>query len=82
MLISCYGASIRQRPAVLVIIEYEQSNSRREVAVLAFGIDRGDQISQRHLAARSYILQSSPERVLKADTRLVAPDHDGALNNR
>jgi hypothetical protein len=48
--------------------------------VLALGVDTADQISQRHTAACSYILQSSPEYILKADTRLVAPNDDGALD--
>jgi len=36
----------------------------------------------RHAAAGGDILQSAPERVLKADTRLVPRNHDGALDDR
>ena len=40
--------------------------------MLAVSINAGDQISQGHTAACSYFLQSAPECVLKADTRLVS----------
>ena len=47
--------------------------------MLAFGIDTGDQIPERHTAAGSDILQPLPERLLEADARFVFSDDDRAL---
>jgi hypothetical protein len=79
--VGCHEASIGRCGVRLIVVEHEQPYSRGEIAVLALGVDTADQISQRHTAACSYILQSSPEYILKADTRLVAPNDDGALDD-
>ena len=43
-LVGCQEASIRQRHVRLVVIQDEQPDRRREIAVLAFVMDAGDQI--------------------------------------
>jgi hypothetical protein len=50
--------------------------------MFALGIDAADQIGQRDVTGRGDILQATPERVLETDTRLVARDDDGTLNDR
>ena len=67
--------------ACLIVTEHEQPYGRGEIAVLALRIDAADQIGQRHAAAGGDILQSAPERVLKADARLVPRHHDRALHD-
>jgi hypothetical protein len=76
MVIGCHEASIKQRRALLVVIEDKQPDSRREIALLAFRTDTADQISQRYATVCSYIPQSLPKRVFKADARLTAADDD------
>ena len=58
------------------MIEYEQPCGRREITMLAVGVDTVDKIRRRCPAAASDILQCSPKLVLKADTRLVPSEHD------
>src|SRR5258708_16835341 len=67
---------------VAIEIEHVQANRRRQVAVLPLGIDRGDEIGQRHVAPAGDLLEALPERILKADTGLVASDDDGAFDDR
>ena len=50
--------------------------------MFAIAIDRGDQIRKGHVALARDLLQAFPERVFEADTRLVASDNGGALDDR
>src|SRR5262249_5132535 len=67
---------------VAIEIEHVQANRRRQVAVLTLGIDRGDEIRQRHVAPAGDLLEPSPERILKTDAGLVPSDDDGAFHDR
>jgi hypothetical protein len=81
MLVGCHEASIRRYRACLIVIEHEQPYRQREVARAGVGyrcwrpnltVSRGG--CWRYPSVR-------PERVLKADTRLVPRDDDGALHD-
>jgi hypothetical protein len=65
-----------------IVIEHEQPYGRRQVAVLAVGVDSGDEIRQGDVPSARDILEALPERVLKADAGLVAGDDDGAFDDR
>src|SRR5262245_46966285 len=67
---------------VAIEIEHKQTDRRRQVAVLSLGINRGDEIRQGHVAPVGDLLEAPPERILEADTGLVASDDDGALDDR
>lgn len=63
------------------MIEHEQPEGRRKIAVLALSIDAGYQIGQRRAAALGDFLQALPKGVLKADARLVPREDNGPLND-
>jgi hypothetical protein len=44
--------------------EHEEANGRRQILVLALGIDRGDQLRQGDVARLGYFLQRVPKRIL------------------
>src|SRR5438105_9092347 len=69
------------RQLLAVVVEHEQANPRRQIAVAAVLVDRGDQLGQRHVAAARDLLQRNPERIFEADTGLVTGDHDGAFDH-
>jgi hypothetical protein len=50
--------------------------------LVAIAIDRGDQLLKGHAALSGDRLQTVPERVFKADARLVACNDNRALRNR
>src|SRR5688572_19140473 len=64
------------------MIEHEQSDRRRQVAVQAFGIDGSHQIGEGHVPIVGDILESLPERVLKTDAGLGIGDHNRSFGNR
>ena len=57
-----------------VELEDEQPDRGRQVAVMALGIDRGNEVGQGDVAAARDLLQPIPERVLEAHAGLVPPD--------
>src|SRR5437016_12342317 len=65
-----------------VEIKDEQADGGREIAVPALGVNRSDQVGERHVAPARDFLQSLPERVFKADAGLVTGDDDGAFDYR
>src|SRR5262244_4447969 len=67
---------------VAIEIEHVQANRRRQVAVLPLGIDRSDEIRQRHVAPAGDLLEPPPERILETDAGFVASDDDGAFHDR
>src|SRR5450759_4176744 len=74
------GATVADLCAI--VVEHEQADRRRQIAMAAIGVDRGHQIGQRYLAAAGDFLQALPERVFQTDAGLVARDHDRAFDNR
>src|SRR3569833_2890467 len=49
--------------------------------MLAVGVDRRHEVGQRNITIRRDLLQSVPEGIFKADTRLVRGDDDGSFDN-
>src|SRR4029077_7499827 len=72
------GMTIGLRP---VVVEHEQPDGCRQIAVRASGIDLGDQVRQCLVAADGDLFQSLPEGVFKADAGLVTGDDDRALDD-
>src|SRR5207244_7690103 len=76
----------RRRPAAVrlgaEVIEHEQTDGGRQVAVLALGVDRVNETGQARVAATGDLLQPFPERILKADAGLVAGNDHRAFENR
>src|ERR1700687_5521121 len=64
-----------------IMVEYEQPYGRRQIAVRAPGIDLGDEVRQRLVAADGDLLEPSPEGVFKADAGLMTGDNDRALDD-
>lgn len=62
-----------------VMLENENPNGRRKIAVLPRSIKRSDEVRSRHLTTARDLLEARPEIVLKADARLVMAYHDGSL---
>ena len=54
-----------------VEVENEQPDGRGEIAVLAIGIDVGQQGGYRRMPISGDFLERAPERVFQADARLV-----------
>jgi hypothetical protein len=61
------------------MVENEDPNGGREIAVLSRSIKRSDEVRSRHLTAARDLLEARPEVVLKADARLVMAYDDGSL---
>jgi hypothetical protein len=62
-----------------VMVENENPNGGRKIALLPRSIKRSDEIRSRHLSTARDLLEARPEVVLKADARLVTAYHDGSL---
>src|SRR6266478_3902472 len=71
----------RPQGAVLEVVEHEQADRRRQIALLAGSVDLANQLGQRHAACRRNLLHAVPERRLETDARLVAADHDRPLHD-
>ena len=67
-----FGASVRSRGASLEVVQDEQADCRRQVALLAIGIDLADQLGQRHAALLGNLLHAAPKWLFEAHARLVA----------
>src|SRR5580692_1464169 len=64
-----------------IVVEHEQPDRRRQIAVGASGIDLGDEVRQCLVAADGDFLEPSPEGVFKADAGLMTGDNDRALDD-
>ena len=62
-------------------VEHEETNGRRQVAVLPLGIDRLDKIRHTYVAPGGDLFQPLPECLFEADARLVASDDDRVLED-
>jgi hypothetical protein len=51
------------------MVENENPNGGREIAVLPRSIKRSDEVRPRHLTTARDLLEARPEDVLKADAR-------------
>src|SRR5262249_44573555 len=65
-----------------IMIEHEEADRRRQIALVARGVDSGDELRKRSVADRGYLLQRIPERVLEADAGLVTGNDDRAFDHR
>ena len=78
-----FSSNWRQvRCAGLEVVEHEQAERRRQIALLAVGVDPPDQLGQRHAAPLRNLLHAIPERLFEADAGLVAADNDRPLHDR
>jgi len=77
----CGGFEIQrgQHGAGPKIIENEQTNRGRQIALLAIAVDLADQFGQRHVAQPGDFLHAVPECLFEADAGLVTRDHDRAF---
>jgi hypothetical protein len=64
------------------VLEHEQPDRRRQIAVQAFSVDAGDQVRQGYIAIVGDIFKALPERILKTDAGLVVGDDDRSFDNR
>jgi hypothetical protein len=63
-----------------VMVEHEQPDGRRQIAVWASGIDLGDDVRQCLVALDGDLLEPLPEGVFKANAGLMTGDNDRAHN--
>src|SRR5882762_3044691 len=75
------GLRLFLQDLVAIEAEHEEANGRRQIAALAVGVDRGNQLRQGRVALAGDLLEAIPERVLEADAGLVAANDDGALDH-
>jgi hypothetical protein len=64
------------------VVEHEEANGGRQIAVLPLPIDRCHQFGQSQVPLPGNGLQTTPKFVFKADARLVAANNDRTLDNR
>ncbi len=64
------------------VVEDEQADRGRQVAVVTIGVDLANQLGERHAALVGNLLHAIPERLFEADAGLVAANHDRALHDR
>ena len=64
------------------VVEHEQADRGRQVALLTIGVDLANHLGQRHAALVGNLLHAVPERLFEADAGLVAANHDRALHDR
>src|SRR5713226_5716699 len=74
--------AVQLHDLIAIEIEHEEADSGRQVAKLASGVDRGDEVRQARIALAGNLLEPRPERVLEADARLVAGNDDGAFDHQ
>src|SRR5882724_13080451 len=66
----------RAQGAALEVVEHEQADRRRQITLLAGGVDLADQFGQRHAAYPGNLLHATPERLFETDAGLVTADND------
>src|ERR1700756_3394650 len=67
--------------AALEVVENEQANRGRQIALLAIAVDLADQLRQRHAAQAGNLLHAVPEGLLEADAGLVPGDDNRPLDD-
>ena len=67
--------------AALEVVEHEQANRGRQIALPAIAVDLVDQLRQRHAAQAGNLLHAVPECLLEADAGLVPGDDDRPLDD-
>ena len=65
-----------------VVLKHEQTNRRREIAVVPATVDRCHQIGQGHIPGTRNLLEPLPKRIFQTDARLVSGDDDRSFNDR
>src|SRR5262249_18429632 len=75
------GRLVHDGKLVAIEVENEQTDCRRQIAVLALGIDRGDEIRQGLVSSPGNLLQPLPEGILETHAGLVASDDDRTLDD-
>src|SRR5262245_61358361 len=63
------------------VVEHEQANRRRQIALLAIAVDFADQLRQRHVARAGDLLHAVPEGLFEAEAGLVAGDDDRTFDD-
>jgi hypothetical protein len=67
---------------IAIEVEHEKADRRRQVGVLAIGVDPSNEIGQRHLTNSGNLLQRIPELILKTDTGFMPANDDRAFSDR
>ena len=75
---SLLGLAASRGGAGPVVSEHEQADRRRQIALLAIGVDLTDKFGKRPTSLRRNRLHAIPERRFEADAGLVATDDDRA----
>jgi len=80
----CRASSARRSSGCLltIMIENEQADRRRQVALLALSVNFKSKFFDRSISISSDFLERGPKRVFQADTSLSAIDLHRSLNNR
>jgi len=79
------GASLARRSSgclLTIVIENEQADRRRQVALLALSVNLKSKFFDRSISMSSDFLKRGPKRVFQADTSLPAVDLHRSLNDR
>ena len=63
------------------VVEYEQADRRRQIALLARLVDLTDNHRQRCLLGLRDFLQATPEAIFKAHAGLVSINDDGTFDD-
>ena len=66
----------------LELVEQEQPDRERQVALLAVAVNVTNQIRHCHVALAGNLLHARPERLFEADTGLMAADDDRSIVSR
>src|ERR1700738_2607524 len=67
--------------AAAKIVQHEETNRRRQIALLAVAVDLAHQFGQRHVSQSRNFLHAIPERLFEADAGFVTGDHDRAFHH-
>jgi len=76
------GLAARARGEALKVVEHEQADRRRQIALLAVRVNFANQLGQRHAELLRNLLHACPKWLFETDAGLVAADHDRALHDR
>src|SRR5215475_4185377 len=76
------GLAGRARGEALKVVEHEQADRRRQIALLAVRVNFANQLGQRYAELLGNLLHACPKRLFETDAGLVAADHDRALHDR
>src|SRR5581483_9241097 len=80
-LVQLWRVSCRLRRRRPVVIEHEQTNCRRQIALPTAAVDLADQLGQRLATLTGNLLHAAPEWLFQADAGFVARNHNRAFDH-